>query len=144
MKIGQTQQQNTTFAGHTVVMFKKGGRKNLCDLARKFAIKQNKIAEGNARVALLLENGKDVLIIDDKMTDDLTMEFNHTYTQTRRWLQLNQGKTEEAKGRRRQATDKLGNVISRILASISDDFKIKHSLKTPETTKAKTKIKKKK
>lgn len=78
MKIGQTQ-QNTAFAGHTVVTFKEA-QKGMCKAAKRIAQERGAIAQGSVETALLLMDNQSVLVLDRSITDKATKAFRGVYS----------------------------------------------------------------
>lgn len=84
MKVTQTQ-QNTMFTGHTVITFKKA-QEGMCKAAKRIAQEKGAIAQGNAETALLLLDGKSVLVLDKSITDKETIAFTSIFTRFKQTL----------------------------------------------------------
>ena len=80
MKITQTQ-QNTTFAGHTIVKFKKA-QAEMCKVATRIAQERGAIAAGNAGAPILLLDGTSVFVPDKSITDKATRAFRKVRSRT--------------------------------------------------------------
>lgn len=132
MKIGQTQQQNTSFGNHTLMRFlgKPIQAKEMCKTARKMAVEQGKITKGNAGLTFILTSDDEkiktrILVIDESRTDELTTRLLRTYTEVKRIISKNSGKSVEAKLAREQARDWLGSIIYNV-AGQNETARIAH------------------
>lgn len=121
MKVSNTQ-QNTTFTAHTVMRFVGNPipAKVMCKTARKMAVQEGKIAKGNAGLTFILPSEDEriktrVLVIDESLTDELTIRLLRTYTEVKKLIKQNSGKSLESKLAREQAREWLGSIISEIV-----------------------------
>lgn len=120
MKVTQSQ-QNTTFGNHTVMRFIENpiAAKDMCKAARKAAVEQGKIKQGNAGLAFILisedENTKTRVLVIDK-TKKLAKKLRQACENAKSIIKANRKDSSiEGKIIREQARKSVEDILTEIL-----------------------------